>query len=160
MKIAPRINRIGGNSTVNAHLVEEAGEVTIIDAGVPGYYDDIPRELAGMGRTVADIRAHAGERSAAGAPVDALFVGDALATYSVTTGRRGPQIAPFTADPARALASLDRIEGVPAAWVLPGHGDAWDRGADAAVRAVRERAAADRADRDRGAGASDPGSRT
>jgi glyoxylase-like metal-dependent hydrolase (beta-lactamase superfamily II) len=57
MKIAPGIHRIGDQSIVNAYLLEDAGEVTIIDAGVPGYYRDIPRELAAMGRTVADVRA-------------------------------------------------------------------------------------------------------
>ena len=57
MKIAPSIHRIGGNSIINAYMVEEAGAVTIIDAGVPGYYDDIPRELAAMGRSIADVRA-------------------------------------------------------------------------------------------------------
>jgi len=31
-------------------FVEPAGDVTIIDAGVPGYYKDIDRELAVMGR--------------------------------------------------------------------------------------------------------------
>ena len=46
MKIAPGIHRIGGNSMINAYLVEQAGEVTIIDAGLPGYYGDIDRELA------------------------------------------------------------------------------------------------------------------
>jgi glyoxylase-like metal-dependent hydrolase (beta-lactamase superfamily II) len=57
MRIAPGIHRIGDQSMVNAYLLEDAGEVTIIDAGVPGYYRDIPRELAAMGRTVADVRA-------------------------------------------------------------------------------------------------------
>jgi glyoxylase-like metal-dependent hydrolase (beta-lactamase superfamily II) len=57
MKIAPGIHRIGENSMINAYLVEQAGEVTIIDAGVPGYYNDIDRELAAMGRTPADVRA-------------------------------------------------------------------------------------------------------
>ncbi|HEX2421700.1 MAG TPA: MBL fold metallo-hydrolase, partial [Actinomycetota bacterium] len=57
MKIAPGIHRIGDKSIVNSYLVEEAGEVTIIDAGVPGFYRDIPEELAAMGRTVADVRA-------------------------------------------------------------------------------------------------------
>ena len=68
---------------------------------------------------------------------DALFVGDALATYAVTTGRSGPQLAPFTADPAEAMASLQRLEDVPATLVLPGHGGAWRLGARAAVEAVR-----------------------
>lgn len=68
---------------------------------------------------------------------DALFVGDALCTYAVTTGRVGPQIAPFSADPALALANLTRIEGIEAALVLPGHGQAWTGGTAEAVRAVR-----------------------
>ena len=57
MKIAPGIHRIGDRSIVNAYLLEDAGEVTVIDAGLPGYYRDIPRELTAMGRTVADVRA-------------------------------------------------------------------------------------------------------
>jgi Metallo-beta-lactamase superfamily len=57
MKIAAGIHRIGDRSIVNAYLLEDGGEVTIIDAGVPGYYRDIPRELAAMGRTIADVRA-------------------------------------------------------------------------------------------------------
>jgi hypothetical protein len=35
MRIAPGIHRIGDQSIVNAYLLEDAGEVTIIDAGVP-----------------------------------------------------------------------------------------------------------------------------
>src|ERR671935_2648336 len=57
MKIAPGIHRIGDNSMINAYLIEQAGEVTIIDAGVSGFYKDIDRELAPMGRTPADVRA-------------------------------------------------------------------------------------------------------
>ena len=57
MKIAPGIHRIGGNSMINAYLVEQAGKVTIIDAGVPGFYNGITRELAAMGRTPADVKA-------------------------------------------------------------------------------------------------------
>jgi glyoxylase-like metal-dependent hydrolase (beta-lactamase superfamily II) len=57
MKIAPGIHRIGDNSMINAYLIEQACEVTIIDAGVSGFYKDIDRELAAMGRTPADVRA-------------------------------------------------------------------------------------------------------
>src|SRR4029079_3329620 len=53
---------------------------------------------------------------------DALCVGDALATYAVTTGRRGPQLAPFTADAPTAIASLARLEGVEAGLKVPRHG--------------------------------------
>jgi glyoxylase-like metal-dependent hydrolase (beta-lactamase superfamily II) len=239
MEIAPGIHRIGYHSMVNSYLLEEAGEVTIVDAGLSGYYRDIPRELAAMGRTVADVRAlvlthghsdhigfaerlrrrqrvpvwvheadaalargevpnpakglgptrlapllgflwysmlHGGLRTPKlqqvatfgdGATLDvpgsprviltpghtpgsavlhvpsrgALFVGDALATYAVTTGARGPQVAPFTADAAQAVASLDRLEAVSADLVLPGHGDPWTGGVQAAVREVRQRRA-------------------
>jgi glyoxylase-like metal-dependent hydrolase (beta-lactamase superfamily II) len=221
---------------VNSYLLEDAGEVTIIDAGVPGYYREMPRELALMGRTVEDVRAlllthghtdHIGfaerlrrqhqvpvsvhEADAAlargevpnpakgfgpvrpgpligflwftllrgglrtpklqqvatfgdGATLDVpgsprviltpghtpgsavlhvparnvLFVGDAFATYAVTTGARGPQVAPFTADAAQAVASLARLEALSADLMLPGHGDPWTGGVEEAVRQVRE----------------------
>jgi glyoxylase-like metal-dependent hydrolase (beta-lactamase superfamily II) len=240
MRIADRIHRLGERSLVNSYLVEESGEVTIIDAGVSGLYGDLPRELAAMGRTVADVRAlvlthghsdHIGFaerlRRERGTPVsvheldaplargevknpakglgpkklgpllgflwyaalhgglrttkvhevatfgdgatldvpgsprvilapghtpgsaalhlpshDALFVGDAFATYAVTTGVRGPQVAPFTADATEAVASLSRLEGIAAGLALPGHGDPWTGGVDEAIRLVRERAAA------------------
>jgi hypothetical protein len=35
MQIAPHIHRLGNSSIVNSYLVEESGEVTIIDAGCP-----------------------------------------------------------------------------------------------------------------------------
>jgi glyoxylase-like metal-dependent hydrolase (beta-lactamase superfamily II) len=224
MKIAPGIHRLGGKSIVNSYLVEESGEVTIIDAGVPGFYRDIPGELAAMGRTVADhigfaerlhrdrrvpVSVHEMDAALArgevpnpskgygpiklapllgflwftvlrgglrtpklhevatfgdGATLDvpgsprviltpghtpgsaalhvvslgALFVGDAFATYAVTTGARGPQVAPFTADAAEAVASLTRLEGISADLVLPGHGDPWTDGIQEAVRRVRQ----------------------
>ena len=67
----------------------------------------------------------------------ALFIGDALATYAVTTGRTGPQVAPFTADPEQAVESLRRVEHLDVPLVLPGHGPAWHQGIAAAVAAVR-----------------------
>jgi glyoxylase-like metal-dependent hydrolase (beta-lactamase superfamily II) len=236
MEIAPGIRRVGGDSIVNSYLLEEAGEVTIIDAGVPGYYKDLLRELAAIDRTVSDVRAlvlthghtdHIGfaerlrnenhvtvsvhEIDAAlargevpnpakgtgpikigpflgfmwftllrgglrtpklhevatfgdGATLDlpgsprviltpghtpgsaalhveslnALFVGDAFATYAVTTGKRGPQVAPFTADVDTAIESLALIESIAADLVLPGHGDPWTGGMQEAVRRVHQ----------------------
>ncbi|NJD28808.1 MAG: MBL fold metallo-hydrolase [Chloroflexi bacterium] len=237
-EVAPRIRRLG-DDIVNSYLVEDGGEVTIVDAGVPAYWGLLPAELAAMGRTLDDVRSvvlthghsdHIGfaerarryglpirihELDAAlargevpnpakgfgptritsllsflvwsarkgalrnqpilevatfgdgatldvpGAPVvihvpghtpgsaalhfsghDALLVGDALATYAVTTGRHGPQIAPFTADAKQALASLARLGNVEASLVLPGHGAAWRDGTASAVEAVRASAAA------------------
>jgi glyoxylase-like metal-dependent hydrolase (beta-lactamase superfamily II) len=240
MEIAPGIHRIGDTSTVNAYLVAASAGVTLVDAGVPGLYRDLPDELASMGRTMGDIRSlllthghtdhigfaerlrtdrqvpvsvheadaalargevpnpakgygpvrpgpligflwytllrgglrtpHLGEVATFGdgATLDvpgsprvilmpghtpgsaalhfeahgALLVGDAFATYAVTTGRRGPQIAPFTADPVEAVASLASIEDIGADLLLPGHGDPWTLGAREAVRLVREAAPA------------------
>jgi len=236
MKIADGVHRIG-TGLINSYLLEEAGEVTIIDAALPGYWNDLPAELAAMGRSLADVRAlvlthghsdHIGFaerlRRERGVPVqvheldaalargevpnpakglgpfrlrpllgflayslrhggmrvirlrevatygdgatlvvpgtprvvlvpghtpgsaalhvqkrDAVFVGDALATQSVTTGETGPQIAPFTADRAQALSSLTRLESIEAPLVLPGHGQPWTGGVAAAVNAVRAR---------------------
>ena len=239
MRIAPSIHRIG-RGKVNAYLVEEGGEVTIVDAGLPAYWSDLPGELAAMGRSLDDVRAlvlthghtdHIGfaerfrrERSMTpriheldaamargevkpqdqqsgkvrfgsvvgfllfglrrgalrvtplaevatfgdGATLDvpgaprvihvpghspgsaalhfagrgALLVGDAFATLAVTSGAVGPRIAPFTSEPAQALASLERIEGIEARWALPVHVEPWTGCVAAAVGAVRARLAA------------------
>ena len=229
------INRVG-DEIVNVYLVEESGFVTIVDAGVPGYWSKVPGALAEIGRALTDVRAillthghvdHVGfaERArrelswpvmiheldaalargevpnpakGAGAPSrigptlsflwwmtrrgglrqhhigevatfgdgatldvpgsprvvhvpghtpgsaalnfagqSAVMVGDAIATYAVVNGRRGPQIAPFTADREQALASLSRLEGLDARYVLPGHGPIWRDGVAAAVEQAR-----------------------
>ena len=235
MELAPGIRRIGSASLVNSYLLEEGGEVAIIDAGAPGLWKQVPPELAAMGRTLEDVRAivlthghrdhigyaergrrehgwpvlvHEADEALAkgeaknpasmprvriapmlgfawwaarhgllrvpplavvatfgdGATLDvpgsprvilapghtpgsaalhvpsrnALFVGDVMATYSPTDGFRGPQVAAFSADYAQALASLARLEGLPARLVLPGHGDMFGDGIDEAVRLARE----------------------
>ena len=69
--------------------------------------------------------------------VDAVFVGDGLTTRHVTTGVEGPQPAPFTDEPARAIESLQVLLPTKATWVLPGHGTPFDGGVEAAVAAVR-----------------------
>jgi glyoxylase-like metal-dependent hydrolase (beta-lactamase superfamily II) len=73
--------------------------------------------------------------------VDAVLVGDAMTTGDVLTGASGPRLAPFTLEPDRALASLARLEGLAATWVLPGHGPPWSRGVQEALTLVREAAA-------------------
>jgi glyoxylase-like metal-dependent hydrolase (beta-lactamase superfamily II) len=82
---------------------------------------------------------HTAGNTALHAPgVNALFAGDTLSTYMVTSGRVGPRVAAFAADPDEALASLDRIESVEADWLLVGHGAPWTDGVAAAVSAARE----------------------
>jgi len=56
MKIADGIHRLG-DGLINSYLVGDGSEVTIIDTGVPGYWSDLPAELAAMGRTLDDVRA-------------------------------------------------------------------------------------------------------
>ncbi len=244
MQIADGIHRLG-TGLVNSYLVVDGGGVTVIDAGLPGYWSDLKDELAAMGRGLEDLRAvvlthghsdHLGfadkARKERGVPVSVheadarlargkvknpakgtgpvrplpllafialamrkggwhidrigqvatfgdgatldvpgsprvihvpghtpgsaalhlvdrgvVFVGDAFATIAVTTGIVGPQIAPFTANAEQALASLDRLAGIDAELLLPGHGAPWVAGTGAAVAAVRESAAAARKDR-------------
>jgi glyoxylase-like metal-dependent hydrolase (beta-lactamase superfamily II) len=235
VEITKGIRRIG-TGMVNVYLVEEAGSVTIVDAGLPGYWKHLPGELAAMGRSLGDVRAvilthahsdHVGfaeqirkERSVpvrvheadaklargevkvtgqklrplrllptlrffafglrnglgvnpirevttfddgatldvpgaprvihlpghtegsvafhmAGSGSGALFIGDGIATLNVMTGITGPQISPFTADIAKARASLAALDGVVAGFVLPGHGDAWTGGVAEAVNLAR-----------------------
>ncbi len=241
MDIAPGIRRLG-QGLVNSYLIETAGQVTIVDAGAPSYWGELPAELAAMGRSLDDVRAvvlthghsdHIGFaeriRRERGTPIrvheldaalargevpnpskgmgpvrlapliqflvfsvthgmlripriaqvstfgdgatldvpgsprvilvpgytpgsavlefaghDALLMGDAIATHSVTTGIDRPRIAPFTADPTVALASLARLDGLEARFVLPGHGQAWTGGVAAALAEVRAAAAGNR----------------
>jgi glyoxylase-like metal-dependent hydrolase (beta-lactamase superfamily II) len=56
VEIAPGIRRIGPG-VANVYLFEEAGAVTIVDAGMPGYWSALPAELAAMGRSLEDVRA-------------------------------------------------------------------------------------------------------
>jgi glyoxylase-like metal-dependent hydrolase (beta-lactamase superfamily II) len=234
MQLPSSLRRVG-TGLVNGYLVEESGEVTIVDAGVAGQWTDLVDELRAMGRGLDDVRAivlthghsdHIGfaerARREQGWPVsvheadaalamgtvpnparagrmrigpmasflwwtlrhgglrtrhlgevatfgdgatldvpgsprvilvpghtpgsavlelpgrDAVLVGDALCTYAVTTGDRGPRIAPFTADSELARSSLGPLEALGASLVLPGHGEPFLEGIGEAVRLARE----------------------
>jgi glyoxylase-like metal-dependent hydrolase (beta-lactamase superfamily II) len=108
---------------------------------VSTYGDGATLELPGSPRVIL-VPGHTPGSAALHFPAhDALFIGDAIATHSVTTGIDGPRIAPFTADPVQALASLSRLDGLEAGLVLPGHGLAWTQGVSAALAEARAAAA-------------------
>lgn len=71
----------------------------------------------------------------------AVFVGDAMCTWSPLTGRTGAQLMPhsFNVSNADAVSSLDAIEPLEADVLLPGHGEPWRDGVAAAVAEARSR---------------------
>ncbi|MGI5132990.1 MBL fold metallo-hydrolase [Pseudonocardia sp. CA-107938] len=56
MKIADGLHRIGSD-IINCYLVVTDDGVTVIDAGLPGYWRYLEAELHGLGRTLRDVRA-------------------------------------------------------------------------------------------------------
>ncbi|MFI5915158.1 MBL fold metallo-hydrolase [Dactylosporangium sp. NPDC051541] len=116
--------RKGGLRTTYLTEVVPVADGDVLD--LPG----APRIIALPGHSAGSIAVHV--------PVaDAVFVGDGLTTRHVLTGRVGPQPAPFTDEPQQALDSLDRLAGIDAKWLLPGHGAPWSGGIPAAVTAIR-----------------------
>jgi glyoxylase-like metal-dependent hydrolase (beta-lactamase superfamily II) len=59
MKIADGLHRLGSDprGTVNSYVVVDGGEVTVIDAGLPGYRRLLVEELASLGLTLDAVRA-------------------------------------------------------------------------------------------------------
>jgi glyoxylase-like metal-dependent hydrolase (beta-lactamase superfamily II) len=121
--------RHGGLRTPSIREVATFGDDATLD--VPG----TPRVIHVPGHTPGSAALHSASH-------DALFVGDAFSTLAVTSGSTGPQLSPFTADESQALASLDRLAAVEAAFALPGHGEPWTAGMHEAIRQVRARHAA------------------
>jgi glyoxylase-like metal-dependent hydrolase (beta-lactamase superfamily II) len=56
MQLAPNLHQIGSD-IVDCYLVEGSGEITIVDAGLPGQWRELLDELGRMGRSIDDIRA-------------------------------------------------------------------------------------------------------
>jgi glyoxylase-like metal-dependent hydrolase (beta-lactamase superfamily II) len=70
-----------------------------------------------------------------------VFVGDALCTASPLTGLRVPpqlQTRAPNRNSSQALASVERLAGVEAPVVLPGHGQPWREGVAAAAASARK----------------------
>jgi glyoxylase-like metal-dependent hydrolase (beta-lactamase superfamily II) len=129
--------KLGAIARFLGYAVRKGGFRTAYLTEVVGVQDGQVLDLPGAPRVIG-LPGHSPGSIAVHVPVaDAIFVGDGLTTRHVLTGRHGPQPAPFTDDPEQALASLDRLEGIPATWLLPGHGAPWSGGVAEAVRAIR-----------------------
>ncbi len=55
-EVADRIYRLGAE-LVNWWMVEDGGKVTVVDAGTPKQYEQLPAALSRLGRTMADVEA-------------------------------------------------------------------------------------------------------
>lgn len=55
MKLAPHLHRLG-NDIVASYLIDLPEGITLVDAGLPGHWHDLQRELAAIGRSLSDIR--------------------------------------------------------------------------------------------------------
>ena len=55
MRLAPGLYRIGSD-VINIYLVEDPAGVTIVDAGLPGHWRELDRELTQLGRSLDDVR--------------------------------------------------------------------------------------------------------
>lgn len=129
MRLGPTLGFFGYSIRKNGlrtHYLEEVTEIADGDVlDLPGS----PAIIGMPGHSPGSIAVHV--------PIaDAIFVGDALTTRHVLTGQEGPQPAPFTDDPAEAISSLDRIAGLSASWILPGHGTPWRTSPDQVSREV------------------------
>ena len=133
-KIGPLLGFLWYGLVYGGVRTRHLGEVATFGDGATLDVPGSPRVILTPGHTPGSAVLHFASR-------DALLIGDAFATYAVTTGARGPQVAPFTADASQAVDSLARIEELEASVLLPGHGDPWAGGASEAVRRVRQAAA-------------------
>jgi glyoxylase-like metal-dependent hydrolase (beta-lactamase superfamily II) len=131
IKIGPLAGFLWYSARNGGLRVPPAGELRPITDGqvldVPGS----PRIIHVPGHTPGSVAVHV-------PAVDAVFLGDTMTTRNVLTGVTGPKPAPFTLEPGQAIASLDKLDGVDATLVLPGHGPAYDGGVAEAVRLIRE----------------------
>jgi glyoxylase-like metal-dependent hydrolase (beta-lactamase superfamily II) len=101
----------------------------------PGATADIPgrpRVVFTPGHTFGHCALHFPDR-------DTVISGDALVTLDPYTGVTGPQIVSgaATADSVEAMRTLDALVATDASIVLPGHGEPWRGGVEAAVDHAR-----------------------
>jgi len=56
MQLSPSLHQIGSD-IVNLYLVDDGGQVTIVDTGLAGQWKELVEELGRMGRSLDDVRA-------------------------------------------------------------------------------------------------------
>ncbi|HEX2240133.1 MAG TPA: MBL fold metallo-hydrolase [Actinomycetota bacterium] len=56
MEVAEGINRLG-TQYLNFYLIEEGGKFTLVDSGIPGYYEQLTMLLSSNGKSLSDIDA-------------------------------------------------------------------------------------------------------
>jgi glyoxylase-like metal-dependent hydrolase (beta-lactamase superfamily II) len=125
-----RLFLVGGrNGAARTPKVEAVTTFTDGDLDVPGR----PRIVPTPGHSPGHVAFHLPEQGV-------LIAGDALCTYNVLTGRRGPQLCPraFAHDSLQMLASLERLERIDAQLTLFGHGEPWEESPAEAVARARE----------------------
>ena len=121
------------------HLLRKGGTKIVPVAEVSTFADGDVLEVPGRPRVIHTPGHTRGSASLHLTDRGAVFTGDALVTWNVLTGRDGPQIMPsaFNESNAQALNSLDRLEGLDAGVVLPGHGPHYNGGIERAVVQAR-----------------------
>lgn len=124
-----RLVREGGANMIKIEGAEKFSEGETLD--VPGR----PRVIATPGHTPGHSAFHFEGHGA-------LFVGDALCTWSPASGSRGAQLMPRFMNEShdQSLASLGALDSVEADVLLPGHGEPWREGVAEAVHQARDRA--------------------
>jgi glyoxylase-like metal-dependent hydrolase (beta-lactamase superfamily II) len=55
-EVLPRVHRLG-SERVNFYLVEDEGRVTVVDAGLSGYWNQLEPALSAQGRALGDVAA-------------------------------------------------------------------------------------------------------
>ena len=133
--------RPGATAQFLAYSVRKQGwRTTYLTDVVPVADGDVldlpgsPRIIGLPGHSPGSVAIHVPEAKA-------LFVGDALTTRNVLSGKAGLQPSPFTDDPAQALDVLDKLTQLSdVGWVLPGHGTPWNGNVSTLANEVRSRA--------------------
>jgi glyoxylase-like metal-dependent hydrolase (beta-lactamase superfamily II) len=145
MFVAPRVTRMG-TSLVNWYVVEDRGRLTVVDAGLPRFADDLERRLAAIGHRPSDVDAvvltHSDSDHTGVAPTLREAGARVLIHAADEKSLRKPGPKSGDAAPSRLLRaccvrSLEALEPLAAAVLLPGHGDPWRGGAAAAVSEAR-----------------------